>query len=106
MNRNMPTNKRELLVYVDNLFLKEDSYPYIQFSVGHNKRRNCIDLMALKEALHKHGIYVNVDKLQEKETLCIGWWMRSHPKAVNAPDLELALKKFRFPEDFTGKLIK
>ena len=99
----MPTHKRELMVYVDKCFLKEDSYPYIRFSVGHNKKRKCIDSTALKEGLMTHGIHVNADKMQVKETLCLGWLMGSHPKAVNAADLELAIKKFRFPEDFTGK---
>ena len=60
------------MVYVDKCFLKEDSYPYIRFLAGHNKKIKCIDSTALKEGINKHGIYVNVDKMQAKETLYLG----------------------------------
>jgi len=87
MNRNMSTNKRELLVYVYTRFLKEDSYPYIRLLVGHSKKRKYLNSVAMEEAHHKHIMYVNVDKLQAKETLCIGLLIESHLKVANAVNL-------------------
>ena len=48
------------------IFKKEDSYPYIRFLVGHNKKRKYMDIEGMKDSLKKHGIYVSVDKIQAK----------------------------------------
>ena len=63
IHRCMPTNKRELLVYVDRCFLKDDSYPYICFEIGHIKKRKYLNSEEMKAGLYKHSIHVHTDKI-------------------------------------------
>ena len=43
------------------------------------------------------------DQIQEKETICIGWLMGTHPKVVNPGDLIKSIKDFSFVENAKEK---
>ena len=88
-----------MLHYVDKCYLNVGSYPYVRFIVQHNKKPVHFESEELKLKLKEEQIYLNVDRLQSRNTICIGWLMGSHPKAVNSRDLEEVIKKFQFPEE-------
>ena len=94
-----PVNKNELLHYVDKCFLKQSTYPYIQFIVEHSKKVEEFADPDFLAHLKDNKILLNKDRLQSRNTICIGWLMGTHPKSVNARDLEDIIKNFSFPDD-------
>ena len=99
-----PTCKQELLKYVDKCFLQKDSYPYIRIITRHNRKSSRFITPEINEKYKSHSTYVSIAKIQQKQTICIGWLMGTHPKSVNAGDLEEQIKSFKFQEELDNNL--
>ena len=103
-NDELPTCRQDLLKYVDKCFLRKDSYPYIKIIIRHNRNKSRFITMEVQDKYKSHKVYLSIAKIQQKQTVCIGWLMGTHPKSVNLIDLEEQIKVFKFQNEIDNNL--
>ena len=94
----LPKTREDLEEYVDKLWLQKGRSPWIRFKAG-NKDSKKILHDDLTNWAKREDYTVAKEKIQAKNLSKVGFLMGYHPSALNASNLELALKQFENLKD-------
>ena len=92
-NSAKPTTKENLYNYVDRIFIRENSFPYVRMLTSHDVHRTELSSETFTTNIRDQGINLWIDAIQAETIKTAGWLLGSHPEILNTKDFATILQQ-------------